>query len=70
MMHRQRNLTYSTIQKPFLTPILFFILSCRLKAAGCNVVAVGMGELPQAREFLETLDFPKEFKFYTDPTGF
>jgi hypothetical protein len=77
MMYRQPQtenitLTHCEIQTPFLTSALFYAIFsslCRLKAAGCNVVAVGMGELPQAREFLETLDLPKEFKFFTDPTG-
>jgi hypothetical protein len=77
MMHRQPQtqnitLTHCEIQTPLLTSALFYAIFsslCRLKAAGCNVVAVGMGELPQAREFLETLDLPKEFTFFTDPTG-
>ena len=32
-------------------------------------MAIGIGELPQAQEFLRALDLPKEINFYTDPDG-
>lgn len=41
----------------------------RFHAAVCRVIAIGIGERPEALEFAITVDLPSDLELNTDPNG-